>query len=157
MLDLAKIYGTYEGLTFYGDHEHDDVVYYLPDEVRLCKDTESHYEMNLLVWREGDFVSSDKVDLEKTVGSVLQMGVCCSVEQDRLNKALKELKKKLVLPDELKVTQPLWKDGKVDLMVLDRQRSVVNEEEEGDDDRFIKDILGSLKPSLMSNDLKSLR
>ena len=156
MLDLAKIYGTYEGLTFYGDHEHDDVVYYLPDEVRLCKDTESHYEMNLLVWREGDFVSSDKVDLEKTVGSVLQMGVCCSVEQDRLNKALKELKKKLVLPDELKVTQPLWKDGKVDLMVLDRQRSVVNEEEEGDDDRFIKDILGSLKPSLMSNDLKCI-
>ena len=156
MLDLGKIFGTYDGLTFYGDHEHDDVVYYLPDEVRLCKDTESHYEMNLLVWREGDFVSSDKVDLEKTVGSFLQMGVCCTVGQDRLDKALKELRKKMDLPDELRLTQPLWKDGKVDLMVLDKQRSVANVEEEEDDDRFIKDTLGSMKPSLMSNDLKCI-
>ena len=41
MLDFGKLYGTYEGITFYGDHENDALVYYLPDEVTLALGKES--------------------------------------------------------------------------------------------------------------------
>lgn len=154
MLDFGKLYGTYEGITFYGDHENDALVYYLPDEVTLALGKESHYEMDLMIFHKNQIVSSEAIDLNDTAGSILQMGVRCTVEEKRLNKALEQLQEQVSLPSELAVSQPVWKDGTVDLMVLNRQRSVAESEEEKAEPRFVKNILGSRKPSFMTNDLK---
>ena len=154
MLDLGKLYGTYKGITFYGDHEDESLVYYLPDEVRLDKDKNSHYEMDLMFFRESNIVSTDAINMDDIAGSILQLGVICTVDERRLSRALDELKDNVkTLPENLKVTQPVWKEGTVDMMILDRQKS---QETNGDNTGFVKSIIGSQRPSYMTNDLKSI-
>lgn len=153
MLDLTKQYGIYQGISFFGDHEDNSVVYYLPDEVRLDEDQNAHYEMDLMLFQKSNIVSNKAIDLDSTAGSILQMGVCCTVEDKRLEKALDELKEAVELPKNLRLTQPLWKEGTVDLMVLDRQK---NQSAEQNETGFVKQMLGSQKPSLMTNNLKSI-
>ena len=111
MLDLTKQYGVYQGISFFGDHEDNSVVYYLPDEVRLDEDQNAHYEMDLMLFQKSNIVSNKAIDLDSTAGSILQMGVCCTVEDKRLEKALDELKEAVELPKNLRLTQPLWKEG----------------------------------------------
>lgn len=154
MLDFGKNYGTYDGITFFGDHENEGLVYYLPDEVTLTLGKESHYGMDLTIFHKGQIVSSEEINLDDMAGSILQMDVCCIVEESRLNKALDQLKEQVSLPSDLSVSQPTWKDGTVDLMVLNKQRSVAEKEEKDSKTGFVKTILGSRKPSFMTNDLK---
>lgn len=154
MIDLGKQYGTFQGITFYGDHEDDALVYYLPDEVKLDKDNNSHHEMDLMLFRKSNIVSTDAINMDDIAGAFLQMGVICTADERKLNRALDELKDNVkTLPEDIKVSQPVWKDGTVDMMILDKQKDA-----QGDDNAsgFVKNILGSQKPSFMTNDLKSI-
>ena len=155
MLDLGKQYGTYRGISFYGDHEDEGLVYYLPNEVKLDKDKNSHYEMDLMLFSESNIVSKEAINFDDTAGAILQMGVICTVDERTLNRALDELRRTVgTLPENIRVMQPTWKEGTVDMMILDKQK-----DKQGDDSNttgFVKSILGSQKPSFMTNDLKSI-
>lgn len=154
MLDLGKQYGTYQGITFYGDHEDEALVYYLPNEVKLANGKNSHHEMDLMLFRKSNVVSTDAINMDDIAGAFLQMGVICTADERKLNRALDELKDNVkTLPEDIKVSQPVWKDGTVDVMILDKQKDA-----QGDDNAsgFVKNILGSQKPSFMTNDLKSI-
>ncbi|MDO1446474.1 hypothetical protein Q0590_09455 [Rhodocytophaga aerolata] len=159
MLDLAKPLGTHEGLIFYGDHELTDLVYYFPDEVSLAPQASpdgnpsEFYELFFQIFNEGDIVEGGIDDLRKTAGAILSLGVQCSVSPARLEKALQQLKGNGAFPETVSATAPPWKDGAVNLLVLDAITSNTNSLGE---DAFVKSIVGSQKPSLMSGDLKSL-
>ncbi|MDD4107648.1 MAG: hypothetical protein PHH93_02900 [Prolixibacteraceae bacterium] len=159
MIDLAKPLGIHNDLVFYGDHELADLVYYFPDEVRLARQTDSNgegqdmYELLFQIFHEGTVNEGGIEELRKTAGSILQLGVQCKVSDKRLEKAVESLKNVHVLPEDLKVATPHWKDGSVNLIALDAgtmDRSTLGE------DSFVKSIIGSNKPSLMSADLKSI-
>ncbi|GAB3043974.1 hypothetical protein [Spirosoma pulveris] len=159
MLDLAKPLGIHEGLIFYGDHELTDLVYYFPDEVSLAPQrtpvggASDFYELFFQMFSEGDIVDGSLDDLRKTAGSILSLGVQCTVSPERLAKAVAKLKGSGLFPNLLRATVPPWKDGTVNLMALD---AITGRNELMGQDAFVKSILGSLKPSLMSNDLKSI-
>jgi peptidoglycan hydrolase-like protein with peptidoglycan-binding domain len=156
MIDLEKQYGTYEGITFYGDHLDDTIVYYLPDEVTLGEvenpSGDKHYAMDLMLFNNTEEVSyGDPKELE---GSILTMDVVCTVEKKRYDNAFAKLKASVNLPDNVKApVLPLWKDGKVDIIVLDKQMTQM---EEDDGNGFVATIAGSTKPSLGTTDLKSI-
>ena len=154
MLDLGKQYGTYRGISFYGDHEDEGLVYYLPNEVKLAKDKNSHYEMDLMLFSEGNIVSKEAINFDDTAGAILQMGVICTADERTLDRALDELRRNVdTLPENIRVMQPTWKEGTVDMIILDKQKdNQSNENTTG----FVKSILGSQKPSFMTNDLKSI-
>lgn len=157
MLDLGKPYGTYEGLVFYGDHEDDSLVYYLPDEVGLAPGNgqKRAYELFFQFFQESKMVSGTAKDLESSAGSFLQLGVCCTVKPDRLRKALEKLKTTREFPENLSATTPMWNDGTVKLVTFDAESTddfTGNKKER----RFVEQIKGSQKPSLASGDLKSI-
>lgn len=159
MLDLAKPLGVYEGLIFYGDHEINDLVYYFPDEVSLAPQhnpdgsTNPFYELFFQIFSEGDVVEGSIEDLRKTAGSVLSLGIQCTVTPARLQKALDQVKESGNLPETLSASPPPWRDGNVNLIVLDADNS---KNETMSNDAFVKSIVGSNKPSLLSGDLKSV-
>ncbi len=159
MIDLSKPLGIHNDIIFYGDHEHSDLVYYFPDQVSLAKqmggggDETGLYELFFQIFHEGDISEGGIEDLRKSAGSILQLGVQCKVDEKRLEKALESLKGVHVLPENLRVSTPLWKDGSVQLIALDA--TTTNLETMGED-AFVKSIVGSHKPSLMSTDLKSI-
>lgn len=157
MLDLGKPYGEYEGLVFYGDHEDDSLVYYLPDEVGLAprNGQKRVYELFFQFFQESKMVSGTARDLEASAGSFLQLGVCCTVKPDRLKKALKKLKAAHELPDNLSATTPMWSDGTVKLITFDAE-STDDFSANKKGERFVEQIKGSQKPSLASGDLKSI-
>lgn len=155
MLDLGKPLGIHEDLIFYGDHENEKLVYYFPDEVYLSgRETgKSRYDLDFVVFQEGKVISGGLEDLEKTAGSILQLGVCCSVDRDRLKKALAAVKSENTFPEDTIATTPFWENGQVDLIVLDASTS---DSKTTGTDHFVRSILGSQKPSLASSDLKSI-
>lgn len=156
MLDLAKPLGIHNDLVFYGDHELPDVVYYFPDEVKLARSTgESNdiYELLFQTFHEGIVNEGGIEDLRKTAGSILQIGVQCKVDESRIEKAVESLKSIHVLPENLRVATPHWKDGSVNLIVLDASTTDASTLGE---DSFVRSVVGSHKPSLMSSDLKSI-
>lgn len=159
MLDLAKPLGTHEGLIFYGDHELTDLVYYFPDEVSLAPQVAPDgnpsdlYELFFQLFNEGDIVEGGIENLRKTAGAILSLGVQCSVSPARLEKALQQLKGSGTFPETVSVTSPPWKDGAVNLLVLD---AITTNDNSIGEDAFVKSIIGSQKPSLMSSDLKSI-
>jgi len=159
MIDLAKPLGIHNDLVFYGDHELPDVVYYFPDEVKLARQTGSSgevqdmYELFFQIFHEGTLSEGGIEELHKTAGSILQLGVQCKVSEKRLEKAVESLKNVHLLPKDLKVANPHWKDGSVNLIALDA--STTDRETIGEDS-FVKSIIGTDKPSLMSSDLKSI-
>jgi len=159
MIDLAKPLGIHQNIIFYGDHENPDLVYYFPDEVdlaqRMDKDGKSLelFELFFQLFHEGNVTEGGIEALQKTAGSILQLGVQCKVSEKRLEKALQSLKNTNLLSDNLKFTVPPWKDGAVHFMALDATSlnpDSVNE------NSFVKSIIGTNKPSLMSSDLKSI-
>lgn len=155
MLDLSKPLGQHEGLIFYGDHEHDNLVYYFPDEVELApqEGVPGFYEMNLSVFSEGDVETGGLDALRNSAGSILQLGVECTVQPERLQKAINAVKELITKDTDLKASLPLWKDGSVNLIVLDSDTSnpaSINE------DSFVKSVVGSKKPSLTSSTLDSV-
>lgn len=157
MIDLAKPLGIHEGLVFYGDHELNDLIYYFPDEVSLAPLTNvsdgKFYELFFQIFNEGDVIEGNLDDLRKTAGSILSLGIQCTVSEERLQKAVSAVKGLNRLPENLTASIPLWRDGNVNLLVLDTDNT---KELPSTNDAFVKSIVGSHKPSLMSSDLKSV-
>lgn len=159
MLDLSKPLGIHEGLIFYGDHELNDVVYYFPDEVGLSPqknisgEPTDLYEMYMQVFSEGDITEGGIDALRNSSGSILSLGVQCDVTPRRLEAALGKVKQAGSFTDNLKASLPPWRDGSVNLIVLDTDQS---DNTTIGEDRFVKGIVGSKKPSLMSTTLDSV-
>ena len=155
MLDLSKPLGIHEGLIFYGDHELPDLVYYFPDEVGLApqKDAPGLYEMYLQAFSESDVSEGGMEALRNSAGSILSLGVQCTVSEKRLQKAMDQVKDTGVFPENLKASPPPWRDGSVNLIVLDSDNS---DARSINADSFVKSIVGSKKPSLMSSTLDSV-
>ena len=159
MLDLSKSYGRYEGLTFFGDHQDDHIVYYLPDEVALAQSGNGGYDFFLQLFHDnkmqnvsdnGSLSLSDS--LENTSGSILQLSVNCMVSHERLDKAMTALKRDVTdLPGDAVATTPLWSDGSVDLITLDTS----GKSEQTDPSDMVKAVVSSQRPSL-THDLKSV-
>jgi hypothetical protein len=156
MLDLAKNYGNYDEILFFGDSERNDLVFYLPDEVGLSKSGipgSEDYELMLQLFKEGQAIEGSIEDLDKNSGGILTLGVQCSVTPSRLENALKKLIADKMLPEGTHASLPPWKRGKVDLIVLD---STTQDENTLDSDNFVNGIIGSKSPSLLTSQLKSI-
>lgn len=156
MLDLSKNLGVVKNLIFYGDHENDSLVYYLPDEIGFSKTqsgTEEDYELFLQLFKDGQSIEGGLEELKKNSGGILSLGIECKVTEERLNAALETLTDEHNLPDNIKAAIPSWERGKVDLMILD---SITEDEDSINDESFVKRIIGSKSPSLLTGDLSSI-
>ncbi len=160
MLDLSKSYGTYKGVVFYGDHENEKLIYYLPNQIRLSRildapNEQLSYELQLQIFHEGQAVEGGLGELEKSSGSILSIGIECVVEEERLEDAKEDLLDALALDEEEDIifATPSWKEGKVDLLVLDA--TTQNEDTLGGES-FVEAINGSKVPSLLGGDLKTV-
>jgi hypothetical protein len=156
MLDLSKNLGIAENLIFYGDHEDDRLVYYLPDEIGFSKTKngdEEDFELFLQLFKDGQSIEGGLEELQKNSGGILSLGIECKVTEERLSAALEALTDENNLPDNIRAAIPSWERGKVDLMVLD---SITDDEESIDEDSFVKNIIGSKSPSLLTGDLRSI-
>lgn len=153
MLDLSKSYGRYENVTFFGDHQDETIVYYLPDEITLSKknDNEDEYEFFLQLFHENKMIDASSTYLEDTAGSILQLSVNCSVAPERLNKAFAELKKNVsTIQEDAILATPLWTDGSVNLITLDESSF-----DEKNNSEMVKAIVSSQRPSFTQG-LKSI-
>jgi len=157
MLDFAKNLGVFDEIIFYGDHEADNIVYYLPDELGFSKTStaggETDYELMLQLFKDGQSIEGGIDELKKNSGGILSLGVQCGVTELRLEAALEKLVKQKNLPDDTSAALPSWERGKVDLIVLD---STTQDDDTMNDESFVKRIIGSKSPSLLTSDLKSI-
>ncbi len=159
MLDLAKPYGVHENILFYGDHEQDNVVYYLPNEVGLAPiisdddDQEKAYDFFLQIFKEGRAIKGGLEELEDSSGAIMSLGVQCIASEERLETARAKLIDEHGIQEDFIFTPPEWHDGSIDLIVLD---STTQDESTVDDESFVESIIGSKKPSLSSSDLKAV-
>lgn len=145
MLDLSKSFGRYEDVTFFGDHQNETIVYYLPDEVMLAPRTDGRggYEFFMQLFHENKMEDSSRDDLEDTAGSILQLSVVCTVSPERLQRAFDALRKVIpTIPADASLFTPLWTDGSVELITLDK--SSFNNNHEGG---LVKAIVSSQRPS----------
>ena len=152
MLDLSKSYGRYEGVTFFGDHQDETIIYYLPDEIKLSPrpDREDEYEFFLQLFHENKMVDASSSALEDSAGSILQLSVDCMVAPERLQQAFAALRRTITsIPGDARLTTPVWTDGRVDLITLDKS-SFDNQSCD-----MVKAIVTSQRPSLTQN-LKSV-
>ena len=144
---------------FYGDHEQENIVYYLPNEVGLAPfisegdDQENAYDFFLQIFKEGRAIRGGLEELEDSSGAIMSLGVQCIANEKRLEKARAKLIEAHRLQEDFIFTPPEWKDGSIDLIVLDattQNKDSINEES------FVDSIIGSKKPSLSSSDLKGV-
>ena len=152
MLDLSKSYGRYEGVTFFGDHQDETIIYYLPDEIKLSPrpDREDEYEFFLQLFHENKMVDASSSDMEDSAGSILQLSIDCMVAPERLQQAFDALRRTITsIPGNARLTTPVWTDGRVDLITLDKS-SFDNQSSD-----MVKAIVTSQRPSLTQN-LKSV-
>lgn len=119
MLDEGKYFGSYQGVTFYGDHEDDSLVYYLPDEVMLSVKADGSYDLDLQIYRNLEISTEESEKEVGVIGSTLELSVCCGVLQDRLTDAKRQLASDHRIPEGATFTMPLWLDGCTQLMSLD--------------------------------------
>ncbi len=159
MLDLSKPYGVYKNILFYGDHEQENIVYYLPSEVGLAPiisddpDQERAYDFFLQIFKEGRAIKGGLEELEDSSGAIMSLGVQCIANETYLQEARDVLVDSYRLQEDFIFTPPEWHDGSIELIVLDattQNEDIVNE------DSFIESIIGSKKPSLSSSDLKAV-
>lgn len=159
MLDLGKPYGVHENIVFYGDHEQDNIVYYLPNEVSLAPvisdntEDEKTFDFFLQIFKEGTAIKGGLKELEDSSGAIMSLGVQCTANEEKLERVRETLIDDHNLPDDFFFSLPEWKDGSVDLIVLD---STTQNQDTINDDSFVESIIGSKKPSLSSSDLKSI-
>jgi len=159
MLDLAKPYGVHENILFYGDHEQENIVYYLPNEVGLAPiisddvDQVKAYDFFLQIFKEGRAIKGDLEALEDSSGAIMSLGVQCIANEKRLEKARAKLIDNHKLQEDFIFTPPEWQDGSIDLIVLDTS---TENEDSINEDSFVESIIGSKKPSLSSSDLKGV-
>jgi hypothetical protein len=149
MLDLAKPLGPVEGLTLYGDHIAGDLVYYLPDEVRLAMDGDRP-AMSLQIYFPDEAIAGGTSDLAASVGALLGVGVTCTVDATRLENAEQELRERLGL-EQVRLAPPPWEDGRVDLVLLDASTAAGIS-----DDAMVSAVIGSRRPSLQDLQLAGL-
>ena len=147
-------------MAFFGDHQDDHIVYYLPDEVALAKSGNGGYDFFLQLFHDNKMqdVSDDDdslsltYSLENTAGSILQLSVNCTVSPERLERAMTALKREVAdLPGDAVATTPLWSDGSVDLITLDAG----GKSEQTAPSDMVKAVVSSQRPSL-TQDLKSV-
>lgn len=153
MLDLSKSYGKHGGVTFFGDHQDDNIIYYLPDRVSLAKkaDREDEYEFYMQLFHDNKMVDASSDDLENTAGSILQLSLNCMVSPERLKAAFAELSRNVSsISSEATCTSPLWSDGNVDLITLDA--TTLDDENNSE---MVKAFISSQRPSF-TQDLKSI-
>lgn len=153
MLDLSKSYGRYEGVSFFGDHQDDNIVYYLPDHVELARKagTEDEYEFFMQLFHDNKMEDASIDDLEDTAGSILQLSVNCMVAPEKLEAAFAELKRNVTtISSEATCTTPLWTDGSVDLITLDETSF-----DDKNNSDMVKAIVSTQRPSF-TQDLKSI-
>ncbi len=159
MLDLAKPYGVHENILFYGDHEQENIVYYLPNEVGLAPiisdhaDQDKAYDFFLQIFKEGRAIKGNLDTLEDSAGAIMSLGVQCVANKKQLEKARATLIDNYGLQQDFIFTPPEWQDGTIDLIVLDtstENKDSINEES------FVDSIIGSKKPSLSGSDLKAV-
>ncbi|WP_204344376.1 hypothetical protein [Psychroserpens algicola] len=157
MLDLSKPYGVYKNIIFYGDHEQEKVVYYLPNEVGLApvihEDNESSFDFFLQIFREGTAIKGGLEALEDTSGAIMSLGVQCIANEALLEEARDILIDQHHLPEDFFFALPEWTDGSIDLIALD---TTTQDEDTISEDAFVESVIGSKKPSLMSSDLKAV-
>lgn len=161
MLDLNKSYGQFEGISFYGDHEQETLIYYFPDEVQLAEVTQSEhtkaYDLHLQIFKDDLRVVDTLEDVADNSGAILSLGVECKVAPKRLEKASRKLANKLGLDHTtLRFTVPLWKEGKVDLIILDATTQTQDTNNTIKTDSMVDAIIGSKVPSLVGGHLKSI-
>lgn len=152
MLDLEKNYGLHEGLQFFGDHESDNIVYYLPDEVNLSKKSceDDTYDFFFQIFKEKKiFDDNSNIETEKA-GSILQMDVTCDVGADRLAEAIKSVRSTFDLPEDVIACTPLWKDGTCHLITLDK-----SSEQDDSTDSFVDSIITTERP-MLAGDIRSV-
>jgi hypothetical protein len=133
VLDLSKPLGPIEGLALFADHEQPALVYYLPDEVDLGLLAEGRPDLAL---------------------QIFYPGVRCGLSPEREARVRGALASRLGR-DDLRLTPPPWEDGAVELLLLDTQS--------GDtltgavrDDRLVRGVVGSRRPSLHDGTLAAL-
>src|SRR3954451_3329617 len=144
MLDLAKPRGVVEGLSLYGDHAEDDLVYVMPDDIGLLAGPDDAPDVLLQVFYPDDAVSGG--NLADAVGSVLSLGVRCVVAPERLARI------QAAVGDGVRLAIPPWEDGQVSLLLLDADGAPGGES----DDRMVLSVAGTRKPSLSDGSLSAL-
>ncbi|MET0287333.1 MAG: hypothetical protein ABW352_22805 [Polyangiales bacterium] len=151
MLDLSRPLGSIEGLTLFGDHERADLAYYLPDEVGVRTLDAGRLDLNMQIFFPDEAVAGQPAALDAAVGSILSLGVRCSVSPDRLAAASRALATRLNL-ESLTLVTPPWEDGRVSLLLLDSdgQRAA------NPADTLVRDVVGSSRPSLSDTLLGAL-
>jgi hypothetical protein len=154
MLDLSKPLGELEGLTLFGDHDQPDLVYYLPDEIDLRMLTGDQPDIVLQIFYPDEAIIGGTADLAKAVGSILSLGVTCTLSDERRTKVHDALVEQLGR-DTIRMTPPPWEDGSVELLLLDTQSggavtpAVAN-------DQMVLGVVGSRRPSLSDGELSAL-
>jgi hypothetical protein len=146
MLDLAKPLGVVEGLTLYGDHAEQDLVYFMPDEIGLVTGPDGAPDVLLQVFYPDEAVRDDDGSLADAVGSILSLGVRCVVSPERLARTQRQL------GDGVRLAAPPWEDGQVSLLLLDAAGAPQGEEE----DRLVLSVAGTRRPSLSDGNLSAL-
>lgn len=157
MLDLSKSYGVHQNIIFYGDHEKNNIVYYLPSEVGLApiddSDSDKSFDFFLQIFREGVAIKGGVEVLEDSSGAIMSLGLQCVASESRLEEARDILIDRHDLPEDFFFTLPEWKDGKINLIVLD---TTTQDDGTISDESFVESIIGSKKPSLNGTDLKAI-
>ncbi|MEM8762381.1 MAG: hypothetical protein AAGD88_01120 [Bacteroidota bacterium] len=159
MLDLSKPLGIHEGITFYGDHEKNNIVYFLPNEVGLVPVVDEtgtmpkSFDFFLQIFKEGVAVQGGLKELEDSSGAIMSLGVQCIAQPEKLEKARSKLVAHKEVAEDFFFSPPEWSDGTIDLIVLDE----TTQEADGENDEsFVDSIIGSKKPSLTGGDLKAI-
>ncbi len=159
MLDLSKPLGVHENIIFYGDHQQDDIVYYLPNEVGLVPiiseddSNDKKFDFFLEIFKEGTAIKGGLKELEDSSGAIMSLGVQCIASEKRLEKVRDILIDKHHISEDFIFSPPEWKNGSIDLIVLD---ATTQDNETIGEDTFVESIIGSKKPSLTSSDLKAV-
>lgn len=158
MLDLSKPLGVHENIIFYGDHQQNDVVYYLPNEVGLApiisdNNSGKKFDFFLEIFKEGIAIKGGLKELEDSSGAIMSLGVQCIASKERLDLVRDILIDKHDLPENFVFSPPEWKNGSIDLIVLD---ATTQDDATIGEDSFVESIIGSKKPSLTSSDLKAI-
>ncbi len=153
MLDLSRPIDSTGGLALFADHENPDLVYYLPDEIGLAQLGAGEPDLSLQVFYPDDALVGGTAALDKAVGSIFTLGVQCSVRPDRLADARAALAGRLGRTG-LQLVAPPWEDGSVDLILLDAKAGETVDTAIRDD-RMVRGVVGSRKPSLSGGELNA--
>lgn len=153
MLDLSKPLGQIDGISLFRDHELEDLIYYLPDEIDLRLLALDRPDIALQIFFTDEAITGGVAELEKAVGSILSLGVHCLLSPSRFELVRSTLASRLGR-DDLRLTPPPWEDGNIQLLLLDTQSGDGVAAREND--QMTLGVVGSRKPSLSDGQLSGL-